>query len=288
MSSVRVEIKAFTDPRFAVFGRLCGCPARWAARWGRATAEELWAHCTELQAYELAPAVVDVVAGVDGAVAHLVTAGLGEVRGEKVYIRGTDGRIEWLAERREASKAGGAATRAKWEAKRQAKRGPDGLDLARPNGGPNGGVPAPAPAPALSGSCSSDASGDPLTKGRTRSSGSGDGARAVHPDHPRLIAWFDATFRDRTGAAPTWDKATGAIVRDLLKLHGYDETVRRAEVMFAWPRGSFPVDSTPTLYMLRRHIDTFVGLPSAKPGRDRGLTAAEIYQSALDLERGQS
>jgi hypothetical protein len=107
----------------------------------------------------------------------------------------------------------------------------------------------------------------------------------AHPDHALFIAAFDAAFLSATGGRPTWGGKAGAIVSRLLKAHGYAELERRMRCMFAWPQGEWPVTCPPSLTMLAQHIDTFVALPAPKRGADKGLSADEIMQGALELER---
>lgn len=130
-ASVRIEDEAFSDLRFRHLGNLLGTSEFDAL--GRMA--HLWRACTARMSYslprEMVRAIVDPVA--------LVAADLAE-EGDEMRIKGTEGRIEWLFEKRKASKKGGLATRAKWRGNRPAQPRAE----RRPKAGP----PAPAPAPA--------------------------------------------------------------------------------------------------------------------------------------------
>lgn len=132
MASINVESKALSDPRFRILARLAGLAD---ADHARGKALRVWAECLERGAYALSSAIVDAAAEVDGFAVAMVKAGLAEPFGEGVRICGTEGRIEWLAKKRAASKAGGDSTRAKW----QATRGPNGPVYAIQEVGPNEG-----------------------------------------------------------------------------------------------------------------------------------------------------
>ena len=144
-ASVRIEDEAFACPRFVMLGRLQlddpAAATELASAVGLGTMAKLWRQCTAMDAYELPAAMVAVYVDPE----FVVAAMLGErTDNGMIRIRGTRGRIEWLAKKRKASRKGGAATRAR----SRAKKGPSGPPVASRNGGPNGGPPAPAPAPA--------------------------------------------------------------------------------------------------------------------------------------------
>jgi hypothetical protein len=143
--SVRVEDEAFSDIRYEVLGGYLGTSKYDAL--GRLC--WLWRQCTQQSTYVLDQQVVQVI--VDPV--KLCDANLGVVVEQGIRIKGTEGRIEWLEERRNAKIAAGKA-RAE-----TAKRNPDGTFASNGRWRPAGtstasrapaasSAPAPAPAPA--------------------------------------------------------------------------------------------------------------------------------------------
>src|SRR5262245_40277329 len=137
MARVNVDQKALSDPRFEVLGRLMGAD-RYAAL-GRMV--YIWNECAERETQTLSFAIVEAIFGHPSATDWLITAELAAndystrmpVRANAVRIKGTHGRIEWLANRRREGKLGG-------------QRG--GRPRKTPRGLPPETPPAPAPAPA--------------------------------------------------------------------------------------------------------------------------------------------
>jgi uncharacterized phage protein (TIGR02220 family) len=126
--AVRIESRAWDDPRFAVMGRILGVDRDLAlVKFAR-----VWGHQTErfrLEApiYEISAQLVDAIAGVDGFAAAAVTADLAEQLPDgRIRPRGTAGEIEWLAKKRIAAEKGGAANKARLEAMRLANGEPIG------------------------------------------------------------------------------------------------------------------------------------------------------------------
>lgn len=116
--------------------------------------------------------------------------------------------------------------------------------------------------------------------------------RKPKPAKPKVAGYvefidhFQRRYQEHhDGAKPTWDQATGRLVKGLLKAHGLAECIRRADILF---------DSAPDwitsrdVKTLRQHFDKL-----AKPSRGRGGRAGkpspgDIYQRALDLKaRGE-
>lgn len=145
-ASVRFEDEAFSDGRYDHLASLLGAN-RYEAM-GRCA--YLWRQCTQEQVYVLPESFVRVYVDPD----KLCEARLGERVDGGIRIKGTDGRIEWLAEKRATSAAGGRARAAKamreggrftstppaspGETHQHSTRTPPALTSA----------PAPAPAPA--------------------------------------------------------------------------------------------------------------------------------------------
>lgn len=145
-ASVRIEDEAFSDLRIEHLGAILGTSKYDAI--GRLA--HLWRHCTATNSYTLDPSLVGLVVDQHS----LVAANLAEIQEDgHVRMKGTEGRIEWLFDKRESSVKGGKA-RAK-----SAKRGPGGTfapstppasagDAGASTEPAQSSAPAPAPAPA--------------------------------------------------------------------------------------------------------------------------------------------
>ena len=146
-ASVRIEDEAFGDLRYEVLASACHLAD---ADHARGKMLHLWRQCTAQGRHVLPRSMITAVLGQIGPVG-IVEAGLGEEHPEGIRIKGTEGRIEWLAKLRENAAKGGAA--------KAAKRLPIGNPEGNPEGNPDGCQapaktlpppcpPAPAPAPA--------------------------------------------------------------------------------------------------------------------------------------------
>lgn len=70
----------------------------------------IWIHCTDRETYFLSADIIDALTDHEGFAEKMAKAGLAEMQADGTYrIRGTEGRIEWLAEKRDAAKKGGEA-----------------------------------------------------------------------------------------------------------------------------------------------------------------------------------
>lgn len=119
MSGATVDHQVWGDARFDDLARRGGY-SRYEAV-GRMA--HLWDWCIELCSYVASRVVVCRYLGPAGD-EHILAADLGELQDDgTIRIKGTKGRIEWKRKLRESSKSGGAATKAKWQAKRQAEAG---------------------------------------------------------------------------------------------------------------------------------------------------------------------
>ena len=134
-ASVRIEDEAFSDERYGVLAALCGLAD---ADHARGKMARLWRQCTAQRTYVLPIDLVCSVLGENGADC-IVKASLGELVEGGIRIRGTKGRIEWLAKLRNNARKGGKAK----AAKRQ-----DGGKQEAAKSLPPAFPPAPAPAPA--------------------------------------------------------------------------------------------------------------------------------------------
>ena len=126
MAAIRIESQAFGDLRFEALARAANLTD---ADHAIGKMARLWRACTDRQVYVLEESVVAIV--IDPAT--LISVGLGERVDGGIRIRGTKGRIEWLAAKRKASRKGGLANKAKWRAKVEPNGYPDGSNLESPS-----------------------------------------------------------------------------------------------------------------------------------------------------------
>ncbi len=153
-ASVRIEDEAFSDERFVILGRLIlpGSTMEIASAIGIGIMSKLWRACTAAGEYQLPAALIAV--HVDPIFVESAMLGewvAGAENGQIMRIRGTRGRIEWLAKRRKDAKKAGKA-RAK-SGQRVAGRFTSASPATAGTASPaetSPPAPAPAPAPALS------------------------------------------------------------------------------------------------------------------------------------------
>lgn len=140
MASIRVEKKAFTDPRFKVLAKRMGT-SRFDAR-GRM--EEVWSYCTEHQTYFVSSELINEIAEWENFSELILddSVGLAEKTTKGIRIKGTRGNIEWLAKLRKNASKGGKAT----SANRRSKTVASGTQNKVPDERPITTAPAPVPA----------------------------------------------------------------------------------------------------------------------------------------------
>jgi len=145
MASVRIESKAFTDARLKVLAKKLNI------NWHHALGVmlDLWRECTESEVYHLDPETIDALAEIEGFSFSMVESGLGRIqKNGKIYLVGTKGKTDWLAERRESSRKGGEANRKRIRESKKAIKAQLLLEKnGEPNGEPNGSPPTPTPTP---------------------------------------------------------------------------------------------------------------------------------------------
>lgn len=129
-ASVRIEAVAFSDPRIELLGQIAGYN-RFEAM-GRLA--HLWSACTERETDILPAAFIRGALGKNG-VEALIESGLGEEKNGECRVRGCEGRINWLASKRRASRLGGEANKRKSEAKEEPKGSQKGAE-EKPNDSP--------------------------------------------------------------------------------------------------------------------------------------------------------
>lgn len=264
---IRIENRAWSDWRFEALGRL-----RYPAM-DTIDARDLAHHkfcravalCTRLQSYELRPLELDGIGG-SGFSRALVECDLGEVlESGSVRVKGTEGRIEWLQKRREASAKGGESRKKKGaEAKRKPKASPPSLSLP----------PDPSPDPSLSTS--------PATSEAHVAAPEPETPRAAPVASARWRALFETLYAEvNAGAKPSWPKEHCIAANKLLRAHGEEEVCRRTEVLFHgapdWiARGG-------------RDVGTLVAqwnkLARAAPGVNGRRSASDHLAIAAELDR---
>ena len=128
--SVKIEAKAWDDPRFVLVARRLGLHSLTPRHEGDTAlilTARVWAHLTESNATTLPARTVDAITGVDGFADALVAERLAEEVGPgELRLCGTSdpGRTDWLQPLRERNRSGGRSRA------RSARRGPDGKMLA--------------------------------------------------------------------------------------------------------------------------------------------------------------
>lgn len=153
MARVNVEQKALTDARFAHLGRLvhrqtCACSLTNldAHRLGLGHMSAVWNECQERETKTLSANDLDVILGVTNASNFLIEVELGTaVKGGRIRIKGTKGRIEWLGKSRKHG-AKGAEHGIKGGRPRKT---PHGVIEKPPVGFPKKPPPSPSPSIAL-------------------------------------------------------------------------------------------------------------------------------------------
>lgn len=133
MASVRVEDDAFSDTRYEVLAKACLLAD---ADHARGKMLRIWRQCTAEGRYVLSADDVEVVLGENG-ITGLERARLGVRVDGGIRIKGTEGRIEWLAKLKENAKKGGEAKAAKRQADESAKRHTDESAKRQPIGSQN-------------------------------------------------------------------------------------------------------------------------------------------------------
>jgi hypothetical protein len=145
MARVNVEQKALTDLRFRKLGRLLlgeQVDSHIAQSVGIGFMTFVWNECQERGNYTLRDDDLDLINNRQRSADLLITAGLAKrEKADRVRIKGTRDRIEWLHSARENGKKGGRPPKNPQET--DAKPNP----FEKPKGSENPPAPAPAPAP---------------------------------------------------------------------------------------------------------------------------------------------
>lgn len=105
MAAVTLEGRVHTDPRYKILAKLSGITK------GDAIYKMvlLWDYCTEHETYFIDDITIDTIAEIENFHRKLldVRVQLAEMFHGKIRIKGTKGRIEWLAKKRKNGKKGG-------------------------------------------------------------------------------------------------------------------------------------------------------------------------------------
>jgi hypothetical protein len=150
VARVNIETEAFADERFDEIGRALGAPEVYARDLGIGVMAKVWHACTLRAADEgkvepddhgnlpdvvLARKRLNMIGRREDFVDILLDSGLGRECHDGIAINGSGKSCRWMAAKKPGSKAGGAATRRKWEnlrkieaeGQQQAEVGPAGL-----------------------------------------------------------------------------------------------------------------------------------------------------------------
>lgn len=253
MAAVRIDDEAFNDPRIELLGQLAGYNRYEAI--GRLA--HLWRHCTHKETSVVGEAIVRATLGTTPD--HLIESDLGERVTDGVRVKGTLGRIEWLAKRRAASRSGGSQTKAKHASDPGQKSEDGGQTGAKtePNDSPLTLTPT-MDSGSFSGSGSEEVTRDGARVRSRKPADTVDGYQAtVDAFHVRYSGAYG-------GAKPTWGAKQGAALKRLLKQHGAPEVQRRMAILFdsppSWLKGPYDVGT------LVQHFDKLVGVESAAGG----------------------
>ena len=161
MSRINIDVSAYEDARFVRLARYLQLPGGRYEAIGRMGS--VWWQCTYRETYLLSVEDAAIALGVDApdddVARALVDAELAEKRGEKLRIKGTKGRTDWLATKRKAGRKGGHRSRRQAEGKAESDSAyPESeAHLPQTETPP---APAPAPAPAPSNTPLSPPTGD--------------------------------------------------------------------------------------------------------------------------------
>jgi hypothetical protein len=209
LARISIEAGAWTDPRFAMLARYLGLAD---AEHALIRCARVWAWQTErftpdAPTYVVTAELLETLMG-PGSPAALVRAGLAEELPEGFRIRGSEGRIEWLANRRRSAVMGGRARqvgtqvgskRARRDKSEHGSSSYDeshmathlGTQVASQMDGNRGGdynhdphgLPHASHAPSQNPALLSGSGSDLQNRAHARS-GSGPAVVSVHPEHP--------------------------------------------------------------------------------------------------------
>ncbi|HYE98509.1 MAG TPA: hypothetical protein VEJ18_06330, partial [Planctomycetota bacterium] len=121
-----MEDESFRDPRIKRLARKLG--TSYFDALGRMAF--VWHYCTDKQVYAVGDGTLADLTDREDFAELMISADLGEREGTLVRVKGTEGRIEWLGERRAAAAKGGEANRKRIAAKKGAKGEPNGSQVA--------------------------------------------------------------------------------------------------------------------------------------------------------------
>lgn len=180
MASVRLENDAWTDPRYDHLAQLVGLDD---GDFARVRCMRVWSYCTDRNESVLSEAVVDVLGKHKGFARAMIEAQLAEETKRGIRIKGSKGRIEWLASKRNNASKGGKA--------KASKRLASARESLEQKASTSSDSVAELPTkrlPSDSGSCSVSGSVSDSEKRETGAKAPGE-ARAARSTKPRVTTW---------------------------------------------------------------------------------------------------
>lgn len=250
MARVNVESKALADHRIRLLAKRLGVDYQGAL--GRLVF--VWHACVEIGAHVLRPEDIDAAADTDGMAAAMVQAGLGREEANGVYVAGTQGRIEWLAQFTETRRAGGKkrAELAKRERGRFVSSREVNASSTSSSPAVAGGVPparasaltlTPTPEDLRSGdlgdpdvSANPDLPGIncPAGAGRAKAPAAQKAQKVSGADHRKLVAsYFELFAATHGGTKPRFGEVEGKQAKELLAAAGLDDCADRLGRLFS-------------------------------------------------------
>jgi hypothetical protein len=277
-ADVTLEASLWSDPRFALVASVAKVDVFSA----RARVARVWSACTDRESTTLPEKHVDLFAELAGFGRAMVAAELADETPDGLYIRGTQGRIDWLKDVRSRAAAGGRKT-----AQNRRERQATGAALGTAAGVPHGAPPA---TPLL---CPRDQDQDQVL-GSEKIVPAAPGTFALEPtgakkprakskpggDHAEFLARYFELYRARSNCKPTIGEVEGTIARDLLAAHGLSTCLAKLADAFAGTHWWVKADQPVTLRSIRANFDGLSALaaPSA-PMSQSAARAQRLWES---------
>jgi hypothetical protein len=236
MARMSIDDMVCRDPRITVLASLVGWSRRETVG---CLVLDIWPICYDQRTWLVSERVIDAAAAHIGFAAALIEAELAvRDRSGRVRIKGAKERIEYLERKSAAGRQGGLNSA---ESRRNAPKHSSSTTGSTPQAPRNPPVPDPSPPSApdpvpppvlVLEECASLPLA-PLPKLKRK-------VDVVTGPHQEAVAAFQSYFqRTHEGASPDWDGKTGALVKGLLRRHGFPEFLRRLENLEHAPP-SFP------------------------------------------------
>lgn len=253
MANVTFDDASRTDPRFVVLGKLLGT-SKFDAR-GRML--EVYSYCTENGTHFVSSAMLDALVERESFGRDLVAAELAEAANDGTFrIRGTKGRIEWLARLRKNARKGGAANRARLKPSAIPKDSQVDTQMGSQEGTQNEAKAEPSYSGSYSGSYSEEKKSAAASPGFALepSPGKKQRAKSTGP-HAVFLARYFELYQARSSCKPTIGEAEGKIAKALLEAHGLATCLGKLTAAFTgehwWAKKGDPI----TLRAFRANFD---------------------------------